>query len=79
MGRFNVPTRIIGPTGISETLDLFVDTGATLVVLPRAIADRLGLRSTQTAHVQIANGVEEARPVAEVRVELEGRACRRCV
>jgi clan AA aspartic protease len=73
MGHFNVQTRVIGPTGVSEMLDLFVDTGATLIILPRAIAERLELRPTQTCQVQLAGGVEQTWPVAEIRVALEGR------
>ena len=73
MGHFNVQTRVTGPTGVSEILDLFVDTGATLIVLPRAIAERLELRSTETCRVELAGGVEETWPIAEIRVALEGR------
>jgi predicted aspartyl protease len=73
MGHFNVQTRVIGPTGVSEMLDLFVDTGATLIVLPRAIAERLELRPTQTCQVQLGGGVEQTWPVGEIRVALEGR------
>ena len=73
MGHFNVQTRVVGPTGLSETLDLFVDTGATLVILPRAIADRLELHPTQTCPVELAGGVVQTWPVAEIRVALEGR------
>ena len=54
-------------------LDLFVDTGATLIVLPRAIAERLEVRPTQTCQVQLGGGVEQTWPVGEIRVALEGR------
>ncbi|HEV8141502.1 MAG TPA: retroviral-like aspartic protease family protein [Methylomirabilota bacterium] len=73
MGHFNVQTRVIGPTGISEMVDLFVDTGATLIILPRAIAERLELRPTQTCQVELGGGVEQTWPVGEIRVALEGR------
>ena len=63
-----------GPTGLSETVDLLVDTGATLIVLPRALAERLELSSTETCSVELAGGVEESWPVAEIRVVLEGRS-----
>ena len=72
MGHFNVQTRVTGPTGVSEILNLFVDTGATLVVLPRSIAERLALRPTRTCQVELAGGVEETWPIAEIRVALEG-------
>jgi len=73
MGHFNVPVRLTGPTGISETLDLFVDTGATLIVLPRPVAERLSLRPTETCRVELAGGVEQLWPVAEIRASIEGR------
>ena len=73
MGHFNVQTQLTGPTGLTETVDLFVDTGATLVILPRAVADRLALRPAHTCQVELAGGAVETWPVAEIRVAIEGR------
>lgn len=71
MGLFRVPGRLTGPTGLSEPVELLVDTGATLVVVPRALADRLGLVPLRSAHVVLASGVRETRPVSEVRLTLD--------
>lgn len=73
MGHFHVPARLTGPTGRSEETELFVDTGATLVILPRSLAERLELVVAREAPVLLANGVEETWPIAEVRVAIGDR------
>ena len=40
MGLFRVKGRLTGPTGRSEDAELLVDTGASLLVVPRALAER---------------------------------------
>ena len=72
MGLFRVPGRLIGPSGHSESLDLLVDTGATFLVVPRSIAERLGLHPTRTCTIEAAGGREEQWPLAEVRLALDG-------
>ena len=73
MGHFGVTARLTGPTGRSEQVELLVDTGATLVVLPRSLADRLEVQTRRFQRVVIAGGAEADWPVAEVRVAIEGR------
>lgn len=72
MGLFQVPARLTGPTGRTEELELLVDTGATFVVVPRQLAERLALRPTRTCPLQIAGGREETWPLAEVRLVVDG-------
>lgn len=72
MGLFYVPATLTGPTGRSEQLELLVDTGATFVVVPRMLADRLELRPTRTCPLQIAGGREESWPLAEARLAIDG-------
>ena len=73
MGLFYVSARLTGPTGRVTSLDLLVDTGATLLVAPRPLADQLELTALHTQPVQIAGGQREVWPVAEVRVAIDGR------
>ena len=73
MGLFHVKGRLTGPTGRSEEVDLLVDTGATLLVVPRPLADRLGLRPGRSQPVVIAGGQRDVWPVAEVRLALDGQ------
>jgi len=73
MGRFHVSASLTGPTGRTATLDLLVDTGATLLVVPRSLADQLEILALRTQPVQIAGGRKEVWPVAEVRVAINGR------
>ena len=41
MGLFRVSGRLTGPTGCSESIEFLVDTGATFLVIPRGVAERL--------------------------------------
>jgi predicted aspartyl protease len=50
-----------------------VDTGATLLVVPRPLAERLDLTPHRTHPVEIAGGREEIWPIAEVRLALDGQ------
>ena len=73
MGLFHVTARLVGPTGRTATLDLLVDTGATLLVVPRSLADRLELATLRSQAVQTAGGRREVWPVAEVRLGIGER------
>jgi predicted aspartyl protease len=72
MGLFRVRGRLTGPAGHSEDAELLVDTGATLLVVPRPMADRLHLVVRRSQPVLIAGGQRSAWPVAEVRLALDG-------
>jgi predicted aspartyl protease len=73
MGLFAVRTTLIGPTGLTEDLDLLVDTGAAYSLIPTAVAERLGLRVLRQQPVVIAGGRRDVWPVAEIRMAVEGR------
>ena len=73
MGLFRVRGRLTGPTGRSEDAELLVDTGATLLVVPRSLAERLELVARRSQQVLIAGGRRAKWPVAEVRLSLNGR------
>ena len=72
MGLFRVRGRLTGPTGRSEDVDLLVDTGATLLVVPQSLAERLELTARRSQPVFIAGGQRAEWPVAEVRLSLDG-------
>lgn len=72
MRLFHVPARLTGPTGRTEELELLVDTGATFVVVPRALAERLALRPTRTCALTVAGGRDETWPLAEARLAIDG-------
>jgi predicted aspartyl protease len=66
MGLFRVGARLTGPTGCSEDAELLVDTGATLLVVPRSLAERLELLARRSQEVLIAGGQRAEWPVPEV-------------
>jgi predicted aspartyl protease len=72
MGLFRVRGHLAGPTGRSEDVDLLVDTGATLLVVPRALATRLELATRRSQPVLSAGGQRTIWPVAEATLTLEG-------
>jgi len=72
MGLFRVTGRVAGPTGRAEDVELLVDTGATLLVVPRALATRLELVARRSQPVVVAGGQRAIWPVAEATLRLEG-------
>ena len=72
MGLFHVKGHLTGPTGRVEDVELLVDTGATLSVIPRSLADRLELKANRSQRVVIAGGQRDVWPVAEARLSLNG-------
>jgi len=73
MGLFYVKGSLAGPAGQKEEVEFLVDTGATLLVVPQGLAERLGLHPTRSQRVVIAGGQRETWPVAEVRLALDGQ------
>jgi len=72
MGLFHVKGHLTGPTGRVEEVELLVDTGATLSVVPRSLAERLELKPTRSQRVVIAGGQRDVWPIAEARLALNG-------
>jgi predicted aspartyl protease len=73
IGLFRATGRLAGPEGRTEQVELLVDTGVTLLVVPRPLAERLGLRPERSQPVVIAGGQKDEWPVAEVRLAVGGR------
>ena len=56
------------------TLDnVLVDTGATLLSLPTAVVEKLGLPVSGSTEVKTANGLVPARVFREANLEINGR------
>lgn len=73
VGQFYVSARLTGPAGQSESVEMLVDTGAMFVVIPRALAERLGVETRRSVPVITAGGREESWPVGDVRLEIDDR------
>ena len=67
-------TSLFDPSKSME-VEAVVDTGATMVVLPRDIVDKLGLRKVREVKVKYANGKVETKPIyGVVTIEIMGRS-----
>lgn len=75
MGVVFVKARVSSPVGDSpsEELDLLVDTGARLSVVPKEILERLGLRPHSRLTFTLADGSHIKRDVGDARFEFEGK------
>ncbi len=58
----------------SEEVWAVIDTGATMLVLPQDLVDRLGLRKIRDARVRYANREVQLKPIyGIVALEIQGR------
>jgi len=65
---------LLGPNGHTQVVSFIVDTGATDMVLPESMADRLGFTpdNLRTVELQTANGVATAREGVLKSIQLGG-------
>ncbi len=73
MGQFYVSARLTGPSGQTESVQMLVDTGSIFAVLPRPLAERLGVAARQSVPVMTAGGREESWPVGDVWLRIDER------
>jgi len=58
----------------SVEVEAVIDTGATMVVLPKDIVEELGLRKMREVKMRYANNKVETKPIYGVNIELKGRS-----
>lgn len=58
-----------------EVSDALVDTGATMLSLPRPLIDQLGLRHVRNRRVRTSAGYSETGIYEAVRLTIQGRDC----
>ena len=81
MGTFFHDITLIGPTGLSETVNGMVDTGAIpstslrarFTVIPAPVLEELGVQPFDTIPVRFANASVERWRIGQVQTELDGR------
>ncbi|HEX6766785.1 MAG TPA: retroviral-like aspartic protease family protein [Polyangiaceae bacterium] len=71
----NVPRGLLRPDQVRTfEMDGLVDTGATMLVIPAEVAERLGLREVGRRPVKLADGtVRDFPQVSELYIEILGR------
>ena len=74
MGVFRVRVQVfaMGNPDQREELEVVVDTGAARTVLPRAIAERLGVRPESRQTFRMVNGETITRELAWIGLSLDG-------
>jgi len=60
----------------SLEVEAVIDTGATMVVLPKDIVEELGLSKMREEKVRYANNKVETKPIYGVNIELKGRSAK---
>ncbi len=67
-------SRELDPTCVrSETTEAIISAGVTTLAIPQDVADRLGLHTTGTRNVKMADGALRAVARVVVHVEILGR------
>lgn len=74
MGAFRATIHVGNPQGTHfEAVEALVDTGASHTVMPRAVLERLGVRSEERWPFRLADDRIAEYDVAETRVRIDGR------
>ena len=71
MGETHVIVRVHGPLGDAE-VEMLADTGSTLTKIDESTARKLGIVPTDTAVVELADGTDRKRGLAEAKLEIMG-------
>jgi len=76
MGVFRVRVQVFSLKNPEQRhdVDVVVDTGATRTVVPRAIAEGLGVRPERRQTFRMVNGEKITREVAWIGVSLQGNS-----
>ena len=59
-------------SGLTETVETLVDTGATFGAVPAEVLERLGVIPHREIRLRLANGQVDHVLIGEVRAELDG-------
>ena len=71
MGETRAVVKVYGPLG-SADVEMLADTGSTLTKIDESTAERLGIEPTGSAVVELADGTDRERGLAEAMVEIMG-------
>ncbi len=73
MGIFHVPVTVSGVTGErSVTLDVLVDTGDTISLIPPRILNELGIRPHRQARFSLASQSDTVLDIGSARLQIDG-------
>lgn len=77
MGLFNVRAEVFSlrDSRVTAALEFVVDTGATYPVIPRDVADELGVELEEPRIFTLADGTHVTRDIGHVGFVYEGRRC----
>jgi clan AA aspartic protease len=72
VGETHVVVKVYGPLK-SIDVEMRADTGSTLTKIDESTAKKLGIEPTDSAIVELADGSERKRGLAEAKVEIMGK------
>ncbi len=73
MGLTFVEATVTGPKGISQAVELLVDSGASYSLLPEEVWRQLGLEPQETLEFILADGTKIQREASECKIRLNGK------
>jgi len=74
MGVFSVRVRLLPNARgrVPRELEMVVDTGASYTVIPRSIAEELGIRPVRRTVARLANGTRATMEMGQAELEVGG-------
>ncbi len=70
-GETRVVARVQGPSGDAD-VEMLADTGSTFTKIGESLARKLGIEPTGSVVVELADGTDRERRIAEAKIEMTG-------
>ena len=72
MGTFTHTMTLVSDSGITETVEALVDTGATFSAVPAEVLERLGVIPHRQVRLRLANGQLHDQPIGRLLAQIDG-------
>ena len=72
MGTFTHTITLVSDSGLTETVEALVDTGATFSAVPAEVLERLGVISHREVRLRLANGQLQDQRIGRLLAQIDG-------
>ena len=72
MGTFTHTITLVSDSGITETVEALVDTGATFSAVPAEVLERLGVIPHREVRLRLANGQLQDQRIGRLLAQIDG-------